>query len=314
MGGHEWRGPEAHYGLIEALSSAPTHNSQGLFLYIKLELLIRNPVARSGALSIASHVASEGTSVSRKSRVITRRGGVTGIFKRTSYGPSRTLLVQHSIGSAGARERAFRSSRATSSADLFDLGRFDTALANCDQLLALRPNDAHALNMRGLILETFKRPEEALASYDKAVAAAPEVIEALYNRGNILADLSRFEEALASYDKALTVAPEAAPVLNNRGLVLEELKRFEEALASYEKALKIKPDYGAAVNNRRLVLEEIERLRTAAAKPQALDLRPRLADSIDETTLICRLAGPDPKAVKVERGMGVKAHAFLSPD
>ena len=57
-------------------------------------------------------------------------------------------------------------------------------------------------NNRGNALWQLKRFEEALASFDKALAIKPDFAEAPNNRGNALLELKRAGEALASYDKA----------------------------------------------------------------------------------------------------------------
>jgi tetratricopeptide (TPR) repeat protein len=49
---------------------------------------------------------------------------------------------------------------------MMELKRFDEALANYGQALALRPNYADALYSRGIALMGLRRPEEALADLD----------------------------------------------------------------------------------------------------------------------------------------------------
>ena len=158
---------------------------------------------------------------------------------------------------------------------LWDLKRFEDALASYDSALAIKPDYAEALNNRGTTLQELKRFEDALASYDRALAIKSDFAEALNGRGITLQGLKRFEEALASYDRALAIKPDFAWALNNRGTTLRELKRFEDALASYDSALAIKPDYAEALNGRGTILRDLKRFDDAfASYNKALTIKP----------------------------------------
>ena len=63
------------------------------------------------------------------------------------------------------------------------------------------------MSNRGNALYELKRFEEALASCDRALTLRPDYPEALLNRGAILHELKRFEEALESYDRTLHATP-----------------------------------------------------------------------------------------------------------
>ena len=156
-----------------------------------------------------------------------------------------------------------------------ELKRFDEALANYDQALALRPDHAHALYNRGIAMMELKRFDEALANYGQALALRPNYADALYSRGIALMGLRRPEEALADLDQALALRPDYADALHSRGIALMELRRPEEALASYDQALAIRPDYADAFNNRAAALKEMKRFDEALASyDKALAIRP----------------------------------------
>src|SRR3989304_5223168 len=77
-----------------------------------------------------------------------------------------------------------------------------------DQAVRVLPNYAEALNNRGMSLYELKRYEEALAGYEQAVRVRPNYAEALNNRGMSLYELKRYEEALAGYEQAVPVRPD----------------------------------------------------------------------------------------------------------
>ena len=163
----------------------------------------------------------------------------------------------------------------------FRSGRLAEALASYDEVLAIKPQFADALNNRANTLKALRRLEEALADYDNALKVRPDFVEAFNNRGNALAEIERYDEALASYDRALAIRPDYAMALNNRGSAFKALKRFDEAVISYDKALAIKPDFVEALKNRGNVLRELTRFEEAlAAYDRVLALRPGDAETL----------------------------------
>lgn len=83
--------------------------------------------------------------------------------------------------------------------------------------------------------------EEAITNYDNALAVDPNYIQAINNKGIALADLGRYEEAIAHYDRALVIDPNYTYALNSKGVSLADLGRYEEAITYYDKVLEIDP-------------------------------------------------------------------------
>ncbi len=93
----------------------------------------------------------------------------------------------------------------------------------------------------GNALFNLGRFDDAIASYNKALEIKPDKDEAWYKRGNALFNLGRFDDAIASYNKALEIKPDKDEAWNNRGNVLFNLGRFDDAIASYNKAISLNP-------------------------------------------------------------------------
>jgi protein O-GlcNAc transferase len=96
--------------------------------------------------------------------------------------------------------------------------------------------------IKGTTLYELKRYDEAIAHYDKALSLKPDYAEGWSNKGTTLYELKRYDEAIAHYDKALSLKPDYAEGWSNKGTTLYELKRYDEAIAHYDKALSLKPD------------------------------------------------------------------------
>lgn len=152
---------------------------------------------------------------------------------------------------------------------LHERGRYAEAVARFDLALAMRSDDAVALNNRGVALNALGRHADALASYDRALAIRPDYVQALYNRGRAYDELDRYADALACYNNVLALDPQHAGAHNNRGVVLDTIGRSEEALESFAKALMIQRDYAEAFSNRGTALVELDRPEDALASYDA---------------------------------------------
>jgi len=148
---------------------------------------------------------------------------------------------------------------------LSELGRYEEALANFDQLISLQPNDYQAWNNRGFVLSELGRHEEALANFDQVISIQPDYYHAWFNRGVVLGELGRHEEALANFDQLISLQPNDYQVWFKRGVVLGELGRHEEALANFDQVISIQPDYYPAWDNRGAALFKLGRPEEALA-------------------------------------------------
>ncbi|WP_051347616.1 protein kinase domain-containing protein, partial [Dolichospermum circinale] len=133
---------------------------------------------------------------------------------------------------------------------LFDLQKYEEAIASFDKAIAIQPNNPNFWNDRGNALGRLEKYKEAITSYDKAIAIQPNYYESWSKRGLALCYLQREEEAISSFDKAIAIQPDYTHAWFNRGNSLHELEKYEEAIASYDKAIAIEPDDNEVWNNR----------------------------------------------------------------
>ncbi|MDJ0582182.1 tetratricopeptide repeat protein [Crocosphaera sp.] len=163
---------------------------------------------------------------------------------------------------------------------LFNLGRFNDAIASFDKALEFKPDKYEAWNYRGIVLGKLGRFDDAIASYNKALEFKLDYHEAWNNRGIALGKLGRFDDAIASYDKALELKPDYHEAWNNRGIALGKLGRFDDEIASYNKALEIKPDYHDVWYNRGIALGKLGRFDDEIASyNKVLEIKPDLHEA-----------------------------------
>jgi tetratricopeptide (TPR) repeat protein len=118
---------------------------------------------------------------------------------------------------------------------------YAASLADLDQVLAIKPNDADAQRFRVGLLHRTQRHREA-------AAAATEMLERkIGNREENLNTRAyaravgdfELEEALVDVDEALRERPENASWVDTRGYVLYRLGRNQEALEELERAIAL---------------------------------------------------------------------------
>jgi tetratricopeptide (TPR) repeat protein len=158
---------------------------------------------------------------------------------------------------------------------LFDLQRYQDALAVYEKAVDVRPDYPQGWNGQGKTLYKLKKYKESLAAYDKAIQIQPDYFEAWSERGFVLGSLQRYQEAIASFDKALQLNNENSEVWNAKGEAFSNLNQYDQAIKSYEKAIEFKPDNYEAWYKKGLALQNSNQYEKAiAAYEKAVDFKP----------------------------------------
>lgn len=144
-------------------------------------------------------------------------------------------------------------------------GRLDDARAACLQVLRLRPREADALTLLGIIAAQTGELDRAAALFAEVLQLNPRNLAAYNNHGNALRALKQPAAALVSYEKAIAIEPRHAPAWHNRGKALADLGRHEDAVASQDQALALEPNHVAAHLERARALLGMMRYEAAIA-------------------------------------------------
>ncbi len=171
---------------------------------------------------------------------------------------------------------------------LFQLERYEGALAAYDKALQLQPNDSKTLNNKGKVFYQIGRYQEALDVYEQAIKIAPDDASAWHGKGLALISLERTQESLAAFDTAKAIQPQDPTVWQSKGLALEYLQRqqeaikvYEEALAVYEETVKKKPIDSTAWTDRGTVLSKFQRFPEAInSYEKALKIKPDFYEAL----------------------------------
>ncbi|AFY36313.1 tetratricopeptide repeat protein [Calothrix sp. PCC 7507] len=146
---------------------------------------------------------------------------------------------------------------------LYELNKYKEALAAYDKAIQIQPEYLEAWSGRGFSLKNLQRYQEAIASFDKALQLKNNYPEVWLAKGQALSNLNQYENAIKSYDKAIDLKQDSYEAWYNKGWALHNLKRYDEAIAAYDKAVEFKPDYEQAWYNRGNALVNLQRYEDA---------------------------------------------------
>lgn len=110
------------------------------------------------------------------------------------------------------------------------------AAAKCyDMLIALDPNNPHALIWKGNKFRCLFKYSEALDCYEQMLKINPDNISALNNKAAVLAKLGNAAKALKCYEQILKRNPNNAMTWLNKAKLELEFFMFPSAIESLEK-------------------------------------------------------------------------------
>ena len=180
---------------------------------------------------------------------------------------------------------------------LMQAGRHADAIVLLDRVLAAQPDQADALQLRGMArgrLGLFEpgradlnaaaarhpqphavwsnlgnleqragQVDAAIAAYRRALDIAPDFADAAYNLAVCLADSGAPDDAAQAYEALLARHPGHVTGLNGLAVLRGRQDRNDEALSLYDEALRLRPDFSACRVNRAALLCQLGRAREA---------------------------------------------------
>ncbi len=165
----------------------------------------------------------------------------------------------------------------------YRVGKYDSAMAVYNELLAIAPANANAYMMRGLIHSMKNEIPQSFEDYNKAIGVNPGYSEAYLNRGVLFTDKTNEpEKGLADFKRAYELNPNNADAPINIGIALYKMRQFQQAIQQYNSVLQAAPNNGRVYYLLALVYSEMKDYRNAVAN--AYKAR-SLGMAVDDATL-----------------------------
>ena len=171
--------------------------------------------------------------------------------------------------------------------DLYNLGRYDDALAVADKYDALLPDEPNFPLIEGHVHKHTQLLDEAVDDYSRAIERDPKMVEAYVNRGYTLNDMQDPQRAAEDFHTALKLAPNNG--IAHLGLAFSDLqmRNSKEALDEAQEAQKLMGESGAthlalatAYRQRHLLGNAVDEYNAALKyAPNDLGLHLALADT-----------------------------------
>ena len=172
--------------------------------------------------------------------------------------------------------------------DLYNLGRYDEALAVADKYDSVLPNEPNFPLIEGHVHKHSQLLDEANDDYTRAIQRDPKMVEAYVNRGYTLNDMQNAQQASQDFHTALQLAPNNG--IAHLGLAFSDLqlRNAKEALDEAREAQKLMGESGAThlalatAYRQQHLLASAEQEYRAALKyaPKDLQLQLALADTL----------------------------------
>jgi protein O-GlcNAc transferase len=128
-------------------------------------------------------------------------------------------------------------------------GDLEQAEKNYREILDVRPLDANALHLLGVLSNQKQDNPAAIDLITRAIRITPDQPIFHNNLGNAYRDSGHCAQAIACYQKALQIKPELVETYINMGIAYHQLADFDQAMSAYQKALRLKPSSAEAHYN-----------------------------------------------------------------
>lgn len=121
----------------------------------------------------------------------------------------------------------------------YEAGAYEEALNAFNEMLALDPLNARALDARGTILTDQGNLEQAITDYTKAIEADPLYPPAYYNRGRVYGLQKKYDQAITDLRQSFELAPFffGYRANGNIGLIYHRQGKYDQALEAFDAAI-----------------------------------------------------------------------------
>ena len=139
------------------------------------------------------------------------------------------------------------------------LGEFiDQAAADIEKVLASRPDNIAALNIRGELYLIQNNPKAALDLFKKAVKLQPTMVTTQRNLAIAQVKLKQYNEAIATLETAIDVNKQAEPLVTDLAGLYQQRGEYDKAIDVYAAALEKNPESMLLTNNLAMLLVSVK--------------------------------------------------------
>jgi len=121
-------------------------------------------------------------------------------------------------------------------------GKYDEAIKEMKQALAIFPDDSNYLRILGELYQVKGQINKAIELLKKAIEYSPTNPDFYAKLGKIYFDQKRYKEAETQFKKAIELDSNNILALNNLGTIYLNQQKFNKARDEFESVLKVDPE------------------------------------------------------------------------
>ena len=180
----------------------------------------------------------------------------------------------------------------------YKIGDYDQAIVNYDEAIRLDPNYAAAYNYRGNAYDDKGDHDRAIVDYDQAIRLNPNYAQAYYDRGIAYGRKGDYDQAIVNYDQAINLNSNYAAAYRNRGNAYRAKGDYDQAIVNYDQATRLDPNNKIAYFNRGVAYDlKGDYDRAMEDLNEAIRLDPNYAIAYNSRGVVYRHKGDDDQAI-----------------
>ena len=122
-------------------------------------------------------------------------------------------------------------------------GDIHTAIRICNDLLALAPENSHALRLLATIQIQTNDFASAVQTLSTLSTHFPSDVSVIFNLGSALAKQNRLDEAISCFRRAVALSPQSADIKWALALALKDAGQLAEAISLFRLVVQLRPDW-----------------------------------------------------------------------
>ena len=157
---------------------------------------------------------------------------------------------------------------------------YKEALLELNKILIIDPNSVEKLNLRGVILQVLKKPEEARKDWIKSLSINNKYFDAYFNLGNSYMDEKNYNQAEIYYNQAAICQPQNFKIYYQLGFLCLKKNELQKSCDFFNKSIKYNSNFAPTYYNLGIALSNLnKRNETINCLIKAIEINPKYIDA-----------------------------------
>ena len=157
---------------------------------------------------------------------------------------------------------------------------YKEALLELNKILIIDPNSLEKLNLRGVILQILKKPEEARKNWIKSLSINNKYFDAYFNLGNSYMDEKNYNQAEIYYNQAAICQPQNFKIYYQLGFLCMKKNELQKSCDFFNKSIKYNSNFAPTYYNLGIALSNLnKRNETINCLIKAIEINPKYIDA-----------------------------------